>query len=458
MAALLFLASVAIFWPGVATYDSVRQFGQALSGHYEDWHPPIVARVWGALHAVFGGGSAPMLVLQLAAYWTGFGLVAGALARRGNPRAAAVLLAIGVLPGFLGWQAVVLKDSQMLGALLAAFGLIAWWRLPGRRLPWWALALVILLIGYATLARANAVFATVPLLVMLFGPQQPWLRGTCAMAGIFATLAVAPVINHRLLGATPTGVERTEAIYDLAGIAVRAPQDAVGLAPDAVRSIAERHCVKPLFWDPLGDDSRCGTIVAPLRTLSAATLYGLLAQAVARAPVAYATHRLAHVNSTERWLVPAGWPGGAPPARSEPNQLGLGSPGAAAAAWQALARGLAETPLGWPIAWVVVAVTGLGVALGRRASPIRDLALAVLVSALMLEASFACISIASDVRYHLWSMVATALATVLLTAEGRWPRRSLLIGGAALALVVGAGVVARLMLPPAPTGYRAQLL
>ena len=77
------------------------------------------------------------------------------------------MLAIGMLPPFLGWQAVVLKDAQATAALIGATGLVAWWRLRGVRVPIAAVGGCALLITYATLARANAVFAAVPLAVLL---------------------------------------------------------------------------------------------------------------------------------------------------------------------------------------------------------------------------------------------------------------------------------------------------
>ncbi|MEX6820727.1 hypothetical protein AB2C74_34035, partial [Pseudomonas aeruginosa] len=84
---------------------------------------------------------------------------------------------------------------------------------------------------------------------------------------------------------------------------------------------------------------------------------------------------------------------------------GLANPGAGARAWEALTAVVVETPLGWPIAWIVVALIGLAMSVSRARDSVRDLATALLVSALALEASFAVLSIASDLRYHLWPMI-----------------------------------------------------
>lgn len=454
---LLLLGSLALFWPGIVTYDGIAQFGQALSGHFEDWHPPIMAGLWHALHGLVGGGAAPMLVLQMVLYWAGFGAIAATLARDERRHAAVAVLCIAGLPLFLGWQGVVLKDTQMLGAMLAAAGIFGWWRLRGARLPVLAGVAAIVLLAYATLVRSNAVFATVPLVVMLFGPTRWWARAVLTLSGIVAVLGLAQAINHGVLRAAASGVERTEAFYDLSAIAAQDPAQAIGLTQAEARTVLARHCAKPFFWDPLGTADRCGPTLERLHGLTAGPLYRLLGEAIVRHPLAYATHRLGHLNSTERWIVPAGWPSAVPPGASEANPIGLHSPGPAASRWQVLARWNAELPLGWPAAWLALAVCAIVVALRRPPAPFRDVALALLASAVVLEASFTVLSIASDLRYHLWPMVATALATILLWAQARWSRRAVLWTGVALALVIVPGTVARLILPAAPTSYAALL-
>ena len=456
-AAALCLASLALFWPGVAMYDTVAQYRQVLSGTYDDWHPPVMARTW-AMLAPLGHGATPMLVLQLVTYWLGLGLIAGTLARLGRARSAIAILVIGLLPPFLGWQGVVLKDAQLAGALLAAVGIVGWWRLAGRPLPGAMWIPVTLLLAYAVLVRANAVFIVVPLVVTLAPrPAHPVAKLAAGLVAIVAILGVAPIVNHGLLKAQRSGVESTQALYDLAGIAARAPDSATtGLTQAEAATVIARHCAKPFFWDPLGDDTHCGRTMARLRALPTATLYVMLASAALHHPIAYATHRFAHLNSTDRWLVPFHWPSAAPPTASEPNTVGLADPNAAARAWEGMTAAIVETPLGWPIAWIVVAITALATCLSRRRDAVRDFATALLVSALALEASFAALSIASDLRYHLWPMIATAVAVVLL-ADRIPPRRTLTIGGGALILVIFGGLAARATLPLPPQSYAGML-
>ena len=264
-------------------------------------------------------------------------------------------------------------------------------------------------------------------------------------------------IDADVLGATPSGVETTVPLFDLAAIAVRTGDTAsTGIDAAGIAELRRRHCVKSYFWDPLGNGP-CADAVADLTSRPAGQMYALLAGAAFRHPVAYVEHRLAHLNMTERWWVGRGLIDNWPPSGSQPNRIGLGNPGRAASWWIDAAHPLADTPLGWPVVWLTLALAGLVEALRRSPAPARDVALALLVSAVSLEASFAAVSIAADLRYHLWSMMAAGLGVALLWTEARPPPRLLFVGGAALVLVVASGIAARAILPPAPSDYDAML-
>ena len=460
LALLIVAGATLVFWPGVAMYDSVAQYGQVVAGQYDDWHPPVMARLWSVLHGLCGDGTAPMFLLQLGLYGLGFGLIAATLAATGRAWAASATLILSASPLLLGWQAVVLKDAQMLGALLAATGLIAAFRLREKAIPGWTSVAAAVLILYAPLVRANAPFATVPLVILL-APRPHALSARLAAIAVatLLVLGVAPAINHRLFAAETTDVAKSEPLFDLAGIAMRTPSAPSPFTGAERAVIAARHCSKPFFWDPLGDERACGGVVARLQEAPVRSLYHALGSAIVAHPAAYLAHRAAHWNSTERWLVPAGLPSAAPGETSEPNDLGLVSPSSPLAGeFDKLARAEAATPCGWPILWTVVAGIAAAVAAKSRDVSSGGLAFALAGSALATEASFFVVSIASDLRYHLWSMTASALA-LILAAGGAGARRGLLIPATALlGMVVAGGLAARATLPRSPASYRAMIM
>jgi hypothetical protein len=456
---LLIAIVAAIFWPGVPMYDTVAQYGQVLGGSVDDWHPPVMVRLWQALRSL-GGGTAPMFALQLAMYAFGWAAIVAALIRCGRGLSAAAAAVLALSPLLLGWQMVVLKDAQMLGALLAAVGIVAHYRLAGRKVPIIAATAVALLVAYGTLVRTNGLFATVPFAALLL-PTARRLAPTLAFAVVAGAvvLLLTPLINHRLFRAEPSDVAKSQPLFDLAAIAVRTPLAARSLFTPAERAqIAREHCVKAFFWDPLTDAPRCAEATERVLDQPASQLYRELAQAAAAHPLAYAAHRLAHWNSTERWLVPPGLPEAAPPDEAEPNDLGLKGPqNSAASAWQGAAAAEAGTPLGWPILWTLIALLLAPPAWRRRDEPAAGLAVAFIASAVALEASFLVISIASDLRYHLWPMAASGLALILLADRIGWRRRSTLAAGALVALVIAGGLFTRATLPVAPDTYAAMV-
>lgn len=445
---LLLLASLLLFWPGIAEYDTIVQYRQILSHSYDDWHPPIMARLW-SVFSFAGRSAAPLLILQIAGYWLGLGLLGRALGHR----KAIVLLALGATPLMLGWLAVIVKDSQLVGALTLATGLVGFYRLRDRRIPPVAFIVVILCLAYATLVRANGIFSTIPLAMLLVPrPRNELGRLAAMIVMIPVVLLISQPVNHILLGARDSGVRSSQPIYDLAAIAVQTGDQSTGLSPQAIRTLAAHHCVKPLFWDPLGENPFCASAIRRWDRMPLGQLYDEFARAVVAHPAAYIAHRLAHLNSTERWLVPMHWPLAAPPAQSEPNDMGFPNPSLMATKWQKVAGWLTEAPIAWPILWMVSALWGLWNAWHRPTGAQRDLAMTLFVSTLFQEASFIPLSISSDLRYHLWAMFATALGWTILWQRGEHLRAKGL-AVLVMAMLILSATIARFTLPPPPTRY-----
>ena len=450
-AAAGFAASTAVFWPGVALYDSVEQYRQAVTGNLTDWHPPVMARLWGVL-AHLWPGTAPMLLLQLGLYWLGLGLCASALARRGRHLAGWAVLAMGAQLLLCCWLGAILKDAQMIGAMAAATGIATWFALEERPRPAWATAAMLLLLGYATLVRANALFATVPLGLALLGwagLQRVWTRAAAALLLIAAILLLAPPVNHRLFGAAREGPENSLLLYDIVGTSIRAGTDSAGVPEARWRALRDAGCYAPDAWDPLSAPGRCRAAPSLAADPDTPPLYGVWLRTTAAHPLAYAAHRLAHFNATMRWLIGANEYGAVGPVEPEPNRLGLGSaPGAAEERLHDAGDVWAALPLGWPILWLALAVTGLWESRSAPPTPERPVARALLLSACCGGLSYLFVSVASDLRYHLWTMLASGLGLVILAGGGGLRGRRCIVLLAVAALVVAGGTAARLLLPP----------
>lgn len=455
--ALVLFAELMLAWPGGWTNDGRLQYEEALSGRYTDWHPPIVAATWHRLMAVMGEGPAAMLLLQLGLHWLGFGLIAHGLAMRGRGRAAWLAVAAGLFPIFPYYGSALYKDVPLASAWIAAVGLV-WWsqaRWPQRaRLPWGIALACGLLLAWGTLARANAVFGVGALAVLVYAaaPAAVSMRRLLPMAvvGALVALPVSSLINAKVFEARPTGAIRSLQVFDIAGIARFSGDGAVlpegsGMTMDNVR-----RCYTPYWWDAYSPWGRCSEVSAALEfgpqhpSISERSLTGPWLKAIAAHPAAYLAHRAAHFNSELYLAVPVRHAKLAPfdedldPSTVLPRPMG-----------ERLKELVVRNPLLWPAAWLAAAIgllvllTSREAARGVGAAPAAALA----VSALGYSAGYALVGVATDLRYHYWSVMAVLVALLLgwpalrrAAADRARLRRALL----PLALVLVVGVTTRL--------------
>lgn len=419
--ALLFLVQVAVFRWGVITPDTVAQYGQALSGQYEDWHPPVTAWIWRQLLHV-QTGSAPFLMLDCALYWTGLGLVAEAFRRERKPVAAACVIAVALLPIPFGEMGAILKDSLLAGCCILASGLLAFAQLRDRPLGWTATLGCCVLLIVAAASRFNAVLAAAPLLALCLAPGQwqgSFRRGGTAIA-IAATILAGTTIlvNQLLLQPRRTYPIFSLVNFDLAGTTVWSGRSVYPAGAAPPHPLIAR-CYTPAMFNPRYETD-CDRVEDALRDYSHTGGTGALrlwADAVRAAPWAYVRHRALHFNAGQRWWVPR-VPDDAVYVMSADNRLGLhfvANP-AAMAVYRA-ATAMAVTPLGRPATWLAVSLGILILAARDRASP---LARALALSSLCYGLGYAFVGVAPDLRYNLWTMIAAMLGAVILGVEFEW--------------------------------------
>lgn len=434
------------YWPGLMTWDAVRQYSQALSGQMDDWHPPIMEFIWRQAIPIYPG-PAPMLVLQLALYWGGWTTIAVAFWQRGRRRVAWALLFCGLWPLGFALTGMVLKDCLMAGALLVATGLLAFGHDRGRLVK--SLVAAVMLVFAATL-RFNAFAACLPLMVALC-PSAWWDRWPrlliVSFAATTALMAAMPLAN-RMIGAQPSGVELSLIIFDLGGIT---QQSGISVFPAelGVRNpvVTNRSCYRPDKWDsysdwvnpecPLGFTAWNGNI-AP----GDINPYAVWVRAIAEHPFAYAAHRLHHFAISTRILPDADLIDRPLPNTEAPNPWGFQiTPNPLMRAIDDLAVAVAHTPLGWPITWIGAA---LGALIASWRLPGARLIAPLALSSVLYGCTYAVFGVASELRYYLWTELAALVAVVLVLADPEirahgWLARAV----PTLAIAVAMGAICR---------------
>ena len=419
-AGLLAGANLAIWFPGESGPDSDSQYAQAVAGQFDDWHPPIMAWLW-SMFRLLADGDGPMFCFQVVFYWFGFGLIAVALARAGRSLAAWAMLGVALFPSMLTLNGVLLKDVSMGVTLLAAFAALFWWRIQDRKLPLAIAATSLVLLLYGSLVRTNAVFAVVPLLAYMIRPQwfgRPWRLWALSIPVSLAMVPAANLFNHRVLHAEALYPIRSLQIFDLAGIAFYSGDMAVFGTGNPLRDEEVRRCYRPVGWDRLAPWGECRFFwnrlaVSPdlhgiAEKLDAKAAMGakpnpdlsrLWIAAIARHPLAYATHRLANFSAE----------------MGRGASMGAPDPVAPKPLWVVLYDGVTASAL-----WLAI---GVGVLIklacvrSVRPAASADAALALLLSGLTYAGAFLVIGVGTELRYFFWSLIAVFTALVISLPE-----------------------------------------
>src|SRR5215475_12400948 len=223
LALLGFGLELVAFWPGLMSTDSIEQYTQAALGRYNDHHPPIMAWVWSWTNRVIVGPSG-MLAFHLAMLWVGLWAIAETSRRYGR-RYAWLILLVGVLPFIASIAGVIWKDVGMAYALLCAGGLLYVADTCGERPRLVATAVALVLIAYATLVRANGVFAALPLAVYAAAMLFPRVArvNTVVIGAVFVALVLGgqQLLERRVLDASPRHLSQLVMLFDLTGMACR---------------------------------------------------------------------------------------------------------------------------------------------------------------------------------------------------------------------------------------------
>jgi hypothetical protein len=403
-------------YPGLMSFDSVWQLQQARHLEpYNDWQPPVMAVMWRVTDLIMAGPF-PMLVLQSTAFLLGaFGLLRHVMSERW-----AALVAAGVLlaPQSIVVMAVVWKDCQMAGFLLASIAALLSprrrWRIVGYGL-----------IFLATAVRYNAAAATLPIVLGFFGRGVVlgfWRRSLTAIALWLGVTVAAFVVNQLIVEHKTHVWQAGSATVDIAGIVRYTPayrddalllRDTPGVPWIPTQMI--RHHVR-VRYSPANsflDITRTAAKVIEYPTTPAqlAAITTAWKKLVREHPVAFVRHRLGVFRS--QLELRTGGAGGFWTGFVNADWAEVQLEHQARHAWvqDAWIDGLV-----WFDAWFglrVCAYFTLAILLVPLCRGHR-LAGVLLISGIFYQLGLLLVAPATDYRYSHWTVIATLLGTVIL--------------------------------------------
>jgi hypothetical protein len=194
--------------PGVMTWDSFDQLRQARENSYNDWQPPVMARLWRELLPLHDGPGSMLF------FHCGMLLAAAALlymwAASRRYVLAPVFLLLPLLPWVLNFEFVIWKDVGLAFSWLLAVALALHVRARERASFLWVAAAAIFF-GYGLLVRGNSLFGGLLL--------APFLLSCLRNAGgrrAFAAVALCCALAWWMLPKAFNSLVRAEATKPIA--------------------------------------------------------------------------------------------------------------------------------------------------------------------------------------------------------------------------------------------------
>ncbi|MBV4454533.1 MULTISPECIES: hypothetical protein [Pseudomonas] len=165
LASIIFsVVSVAAFYPGAMTWDSMDQLRQARAGEYTDWQPPAMAFIWSLLLNI-SDSPGGMLIFHYTLLWA-TALILFKWCIREEYRFGFLFLLLPILPWILNFQFTIWKDVGMAYAWGLAIAICIYFR-DQNKFPRAAAIFVMILFVYGSLVRSNSLSASAFLMPFL---------------------------------------------------------------------------------------------------------------------------------------------------------------------------------------------------------------------------------------------------------------------------------------------------
>ncbi len=388
--------------PGQLSYDSVTQLADGRTGHYNSWHPPLMAWLLGVFDSLVPGTFLFLLFQSLLLLGAFLALLA--LKPRGWLSAGLALLIV-LTPQWLLYQGDIWKDILFADAAIAAFAVLAWQaRQPHPVLQ--VLALLLLVLAAAVRQNGLILLPVAAITLVLTTPEPQNRRWRAALVFLAASLVLLFGLNLVLAargdGGDGAAAEiRLAQSYDLAGAFARESSLSVPLPPELDRLLRGpgARLYTPLRNDPFAADPALAKARSDAPEGAISTAWQAL---VLNHPWLYLKVRWADfaavVTTPDSEVCHFATTGVVGPPQLL-RQLGLSVRNRTQdQALKSYARLFFGTPLFSHIAWGLLAILLL-IALLRHPSPADKAVAGLLAGALLFSLTFFFISIACDYRY-----------------------------------------------------------
>ncbi len=414
--------TLAIFYPGIVTFDAKFVYEYIAKGVLGDWQSPVMTVLWGVIDPI-APGPGSMFLLIATSYWLGFGLLALAVARR-SARVALWLPLLALLPPAFVFVGIIWRDMLFAISWLLAAAIVfaAAERDAPLRVPVQVLALA--LCAFGVLLRPNAVIAAPILGAYIAWPCRMYLKRTAillvpAMVGFFG---LVQVVYYGALGATRQHPLQTIMVFDLGGISHFTRQNQFPVTwSEPESALLLNNCYQPTQWDIYWRLEPCDFVMRRLEKeqglFGTPAITEAWARAVMRHPLAYLRHRTAFMwnflagDNLTMWLDDI-----------EGSTETVFPDRPAFLALVAVHDVLKLTPLFRVGSWLLVCIIVCGVAWRRRETPEGAFALGVCGSAVVYVLTFAAVGVASDFRYGYWAVLAGIVGGVVAALYRPRPR------------------------------------
>jgi hypothetical protein len=398
--------TLAVFYPGIMTYDAKFIYEDIAKGVLGDWQSPVMTVLWGVIDPI-APGPGSMFLLMATSYWLGFGLLAFAMARRSS-RLALLLPLLALTPPAFVFVGIIWRDMLFATTWLLAAVIVFAAAEGGARFRMVVKGLALVLCALGVLLRPNALIAAPILAAYIAWPTQAsWKRTAIlfvpAMAGFFA---LVQVVYYGALGATRQHPLQSVMIFDLGGISHFTKQNQFPVTwSEPESSLLLNFCYQPTQWDVYWRLEPCDFVMRKVereeKVFGTPVITEAWTRAVMRHPLAYLRHRSAFMwnflggDNMTMWLADVEHPA----ATVFPER-----PAFAALVW--LHDRLKPTPLFRAGSWLLVCIVVCGFAWRRRETREGAFALGVCGSAAVYVLSFFAVGVASDFRYGYLAVLA----------------------------------------------------